>query len=84
MILKRSENFIYWACWGELLFLAERQLLYTLWGGSGHNITYASKAHIELKKSGLFIGGFTRPDRMMGIIEEMKASSYSLFFVYCL
>lgn len=55
MILKRIENLIYWAFWGELLFSAERQLLFTLWGGSGHNITYASKAHIELKKSGLFI-----------------------------
>lgn len=79
MILKRSENLTYWAFWGELLFSAERQLLFTLWGGSGHNITYASKAHIELKKSGLFIGGFTQPDRMMEIIEEMKARSDSLF-----
>lgn len=79
MILKRSENLIYWAFWGELRFSAERQVLFTLWGGSGHNITYASKAHIELKKSGLFIGGFTQPDRMMEIIEEMKANSDILF-----
>lgn len=57
----------------------ERQLLLTLWGGRGHNIAYASKAHIELQKSGLCIGGFTQPDRMMEIIEEMKGSSDGLF-----
>eukprot|EP00105_Crassostrea_gigas_P028304 XP_011449916.1 PREDICTED: uncharacterized protein LOC105344035 [Crassostrea gigas] len=57
----------------------DRQLLFTLWGGRGHNIAYASKAHIELQKSGLCIGGFTQPDRMMEIIEEMKGSSDGLF-----
>lgn len=36
-------------------------------------------SHIELQKSGLCIGGFIQPDRMMEIIEEMKGSSDGLF-----
>lgn len=85
--MKKSNNFkgyfnldtIIFICFFELFFSGERQLLLTLWGGKGHNIAYASKAHIELQKSGLCIGGFTQPDRMMEIIEEMKASSDGLF-----
>lgn len=85
--MKKSNNFkgyfnldtIIFICFFELFFSGERQLLLTLWGGRGHNIAYASKAHIELQKSGLCIGGFTQPDRMMEIIEEMKASSDGLF-----
>uniref|UniRef100_A0A8W8LM56 Uncharacterized protein n=1 Tax=Magallana gigas TaxID=29159 RepID=A0A8W8LM56_MAGGI len=66
-------------CSKAALLKGERQLLLTLWGGRGYNIAFASKAHFELQKSGLCIGGFIQPDRMMEIIEEMKGSSDGLF-----
>ncbi|KAK3088184.1 hypothetical protein FSP39_015870 [Pinctada imbricata] len=57
----------------------ERQLLLTLWGGRGHTVAYASKQNIRLNSSGLCIGGFTQPDRMFEILEEMKSSGDGLF-----
>lgn len=59
----------------ELFRIVERQLLLTLVEGRGPNIPYSSKAVHWAS-----IEDFTQPDRMMEIIEEIKACG-NVFFI---
>lgn len=59
----------------ELFRIVERQLLLTLVEGRGPNIAYSSKAVHWAS-----IEDFTQPDRMMEIIEEIKACG-NVFFI---
>ena len=54
--------------------IGERQLLCSFWSGDGHSAIYASKSTVKVHSSGLCIGGFTQPDKLMQLIQTLGAS----------
>ena len=56
----------------------ERQCVLSAWNGGRISMTYATKDNIDVATSALTIGGFTQPDRLVEILQEVMASSDGL------